>query len=126
MPEIPAVFLSDAVTERANLTSDRDRSTSRRSFLKRVSMLAALPAALPAAPLALDACRTETPQQRDTSRARAATEPAPMHNPDSRLDTVHGSGHPTTTATGPAANATFQRYDPILPPLPNERTQHLH
>ncbi|HKW46169.1 MAG TPA: multicopper oxidase domain-containing protein, partial [Gemmatimonadaceae bacterium] len=27
---------------------------------------------------------------------------------------------------GGAANTTFQRYDPILPPLPNERVQHLH
>ena len=121
MPETPAVSLSEVVTEQASLTSAREGSTSRRGFLKRMSMLAALPAA----PFALDACQTETPRQRDTARGAGASEPAALHNPDSRLDTVRGSGHPTAAATA-AANAKFQRYDPALPPLPNERVQRLH
>ena len=122
MPERAAVLLSDVVAE-ASLTSEDGPSTSRRSFLKRISMLAALPAA----PLALDACGPQPAQQQDTLHARRAPAgPVPLHNPDSRLDTVHGTQHPTTTAVGAGPNAMFQRYDPTLPPLPNDRTQHLH
>ena len=118
MPEKHDVLLSDLVDERPRLT----RQPSRRSFLKRISMLAALPAA----PLVLDACERGAPQRRDTAQGqRVPAEPAALHNPDSRLDSVHAS-HPTTATTGAAASATFQRYDPTLPPLPNERAQHLH
>jgi nitrite reductase (NO-forming) len=121
MPERAAVLLSDIVAETASLTSDAGRSTSRRGFLKRMAMLAALPAA----PLALDACGPQSAQQQDTSRPQPAPAgAAPLHNPDSRLDTLHGM-HPATTAVGAGGNATFQRYDPTLPPLPNERIQHL-
>jgi nitrite reductase (NO-forming) len=85
----------------------------------------AMLAALPAAPLALDACGPQSAQQQDTSRPQPAPAgAAPLHNPDSRLDTLHGT-HPATTAVGAGGNATFQRYDPTLPPLPNERIQHL-
>ena len=113
------VLLSELIGE---TPPDLTWLASRRGFLKRISMLAALPAA----PLVLDACERGAPQQRDTGRGqRVPAEPAPLHNPDSRLDTVH-AGHPTTATTRAAANATFQRYDPTLPPLSNERVQRLH
>lgn len=123
MPETRDVLLSDVVAETRRLTTEAAGSTNRRRFLKRLSMLAALPAAS----LALDACQREgPPQQRDTGQAeRAPAGPATTHNPDSRLDTAQ-TGHATTVTNSPAANATLQRYDPTLPPLPNERVQHLH
>lgn len=124
MPDTNAVLLSDAVAG-TDLTS-RDRpSTSRRAFLKRISLFGA---ALPAAGAVLGACSGEAARQGADTNHPASPQPAQnpaLHNPDSRLDTMH-AGHPTTAIGPGAANATFQRYDPALQPLPNERIQHLH
>ncbi len=105
--------------------------SSRRAFLRRAS---ALSLAIPGMGAALTSCSPGGERQRgDTARADTTGGRAPDHrmrNPDSKLDTVlhRPEGHPTTTtagAPGAAASAVFQRYDPTLPPLSEERTLRL-
>jgi len=101
---------------------------ARRRFLARLSSLGLI---IPAAGSALTSCTQGTPNGSDTNRrgSGATTNQQPprqaVHNPDSRLDTVHLT-HPTTSVPPGAANATYARYDPTLPPLPKQRTQTLN
>lgn len=123
MPDKQPVRLSDAAA--FDLTSRERTSTSRRAFLRSIS---ALGAALPTAGAVLGACSGEAARQGADTGHTASAQPAPnpaLHNPDSRLDAVRAA-HPTTAVGAGGAAATFQRYDPTLPPLPNERIQHVH
>jgi nitrite reductase (NO-forming) len=112
---------------------DGSRST-RREFIARAS---ALGITVPAVGAAIVACSPPDRGRADSSSARGAsgasatqgpgaTGTAGVANPDSPLDSVHRGPHPTTTAVTGQANASFQRYDPTLPPLPAERTQRIH
>ncbi len=105
--------------------------TSRRGFL---ASLSALGLVIPGVSAALSSCSSGTSgasdsARRDSGRGAAAANQQPagrvLHNPDSRLDTVHHAPGPTTT-NSPASNATYRRFDPTLPPLPTSRTQQLH
>jgi len=105
--------------------------TSRRGFL---ASLSALGLVIPGVGAALSSCSSGNPgasdsARRDSGRGATPTNQQPavggVHNPDSRLDTIHHTPGPTTTNV-PAANATYQRFDPALPPLPTSRTQRLH
>lgn len=99
--------------------------TDRRGFLTRAS---ALSLAIPGLGVALAACAPDKPAPSD-SGGRAggvATGPAdPMQhqNSNSRLDTALLKNAPqtnssaTAAALNGAANTTFHRYDPALPPL---------
>ena len=109
-----------------------DTSTSRRGFIARLSALGLV---IPGVGASLTSCSRGGPnasdsERRDSGRSQsAATQQPPVRgvrNPDSRLDTVHGAEHRTTTTAPGATNATYQRYDPTLPPLPKERTQQIH
>jgi nitrite reductase (NO-forming) len=106
--------------------------SSRRAFLRRAS---ALSLAIPGMGAALTSCKPEREAQRGASTREDTTgrgvPPHAMRNPDSKLDTaLHRPGaHPATTtagAPGTAAAAVYQRYDPTLPPLSEERTLRLH
>src|SRR3954468_9511478 len=105
--------------------------TSRRGFL---ASLSALGLVIPGVGAAWASCSRGTPGaadsgRRDSGRGTTSGSQQPanrvLHNPDSRLDTVHHAVGPTTTSA-PAGNATYQRFDPALPPLPSSRTQQLH
>lgn len=124
MPDKHPVLLSDAVAA-GDLTTRDPQSSSRRAFLRRLS---AFGAAIPAAGAVLGACSREAARPSADSSHPASPQPPQnptLQNPDSRLDTVH-AGHPSTAIGTGAASAAFQRYDPTLRPLPNERVQHLH
>jgi nitrite reductase (NO-forming) len=79
---------------------------------------------------ALVGCRTGEKPAADSSAAKAPTGSPPNQNANSKLDTALNHGPPqATSATGTgaaASSATFQRYDPALPPLSNERTLRLN
>ncbi len=105
--------------------------TSRRGFL---ASLSALGLVIPGVGAALSSCSRGAPGaadsgRRDSGRGTTSGSQQPanrvLHNPDSRLHTVHHAVGPTTTSV-PAGNATYQRFDPALPPLPSSRTQQLH
>lgn len=101
----------------------------RRHFLARLSSLGLV---IPAVGTALEACSRAAPNGTDSSRGgqqgrtSASQQPQGLHNPDSRLDTIHRGVHPTTTRATGAAGATFARFDPTVPPLPTTRTQEIH
>ncbi|HET7621914.1 MAG TPA: multicopper oxidase domain-containing protein [Gemmatimonadaceae bacterium] len=106
--------------------------SSRRAFLRRAS---ALSLAIPGLGAALTSCKPEQEAQRGATTGADTTGPGARrrtaHNPDSKLDTaLHRPGeHPTTTTAGvagTAASAVYQRFDPTLPPLSDERTLRLH
>ena len=107
------------------------RST-RRGFLTRLSALGLV---VPGVGAALSSCSRHSPNESDSARhdsgqvtTAANEQPATggVRNPDSRLDTVHRTEHRTTTTVSGAANATYQRFDPTLPPLSKQRTQQIH
>lgn len=105
----------------------RDEATGvpdRRAFLARAS---ALSLAIPGVGAALAACSQQrgaparadsAPAARGAAGAAATRQP---HNSDSRLDSavLGDRAHATTSATGAsiAADVTYHRYDPALPPL---------
>jgi nitrite reductase (NO-forming) len=116
--------------ERSTLADDHTMTPSdRRAFLARAS---ALTLAIPGIGAALAGCSPSESPTRDSagSRASAGTQPqattqgggSSVHNSDSRLDSTvlkeapHTGSSATGTATQTAANATFRRYDPVLPP----------
>jgi nitrite reductase (NO-forming) len=106
---------------------------NRRQFLAKASRLGLL---LPVAGAALEACyQGEKPSAVSKSTAQGDSTSdasiAPSHqNPDSRADTALHTAHTPSSATGPAlagaSSATFDRYDPTLPPLGSSRTLKLH
>jgi nitrite reductase (NO-forming) len=130
--------MSDFEPPRLSELIDRaplETPTDRRTFLSRAS---ALTLAIPGVGAALVGC---SPGQSDTPAADSGTQAstggaavgaaqgggAPaggtgVHNSDSRLDSavlkggVHSGSSATGTATHGAANATFHRFDPTLPP----------
>ena len=138
MREPEDTLQSSDVDTTANLTSrpsshsdTEPAETSRRGFL---ASLSALGLVIPGVGAALSGCSRGAPGASDSARgdsgrgaAAASQQPAGgvLHNPDSRLDTVHHAVGPTTTSV-PAANATYQRFDPTAPPLPTTRTQQIH
>ena len=114
-------LLSDLVGELGR------QDTSRRTFLSRASALSLAIPGLGAA--ALSACSPSGGAPGDSAGAAASggalQEP---QNANSRLDTAIVHGHEstsTTTATAQQA-APFRVYDPVLPPLSNERTLRIH
>jgi len=119
------------LTDEAGAAREELKPSTRRRFLARLS---ALGLAIPGVGTALASCSQGAPNPTDSSRpgvgrgASASQSPRAqgIHNPDSRLDTVHRGEHPTSTSLAGATDATFQRFDPALPPLPKERTQRLH
>jgi nitrite reductase (NO-forming) len=108
-------------------------SSSRRTFLTRLSALGLV---MPGVGTALTACSKGAPNASDSMRratgqgGASATTQQPgargVRNPDSRLDSASQAEHRTTTSAAGAANAAFQRFDPTVPPLSKERTQHIH
>ncbi len=102
--------------------------SSRRSFLARASALTLVAPGLGAAVLA--GCTTGADKTGDSSKPQAASSDSARHpvNADSRLDTALAGGHTGTTgASMSAASAPpFQRFDPTLPPLTNEKAHRLH
>ncbi|HVX42014.1 MAG TPA: multicopper oxidase domain-containing protein [Gemmatimonadaceae bacterium] len=108
-------------------------TTDRRTFLTRASALTLM---IPAAGAALTACSPSGSSSGDTAHAHPAQDtaagPPRPHNSDSRLDSslLKGEHHAGTSATGTAAqgaaNVTFHRCDPALPPLPTGNHLQLH
>ena len=104
--------------------------TDRRAFLARAS---ALSLAIPGLGAALAACGPAgsdgAPDTSASGRAPKSAAPAgtsgtlPGHNSDSRLDSAvlkggdHSGSSATPDATRGAAQVTFRRFDPALPPL---------
>jgi nitrite reductase (NO-forming) len=127
MPDSEAAHLSDLLA----------RPATRRDFITRAS---ALSLAIPGVGAALAACAPNGGDHGDSSAA--ATRPAgataqgaqaPLtHNSDSRLDSAVLKGQPHTgssathEATEHAAQATYHRIDPALPPLPAGNRLQLH
>ena len=113
------------------LLSELLAPTDRRAFLTRASALGAVIGGS-----ALVGCREEAGEKGATQGgattgarpARAAAGAATQQNPDSRLDTLHGTaGHTGSSATGAGGQPVpYRRYDPTLPPLSTERTLRLH
>jgi nitrite reductase (NO-forming) len=95
----------------------------RRGFIAHASTLSMIVGGV-----ALVGCTTDRAPSPDTS-AQQQTLPG-AQNSNSRLDTAmradHGPSSATTASTQGAANATFQRFDPALPPLPAGNTVRLH
>jgi nitrite reductase (NO-forming) len=105
-----------------------EASSTRRAFLSDIGTLG-----FAVGGAALVGCRTQSPEQRDSTKASAAPDEAGRHqNADSKLDSsLHKNAPPgnLSSATGASAgpaNVPFQRYDPTLPPLSSERTLQLH
>jgi len=115
------------------------RSATRRDFITRAS---ALSLAIPGVGAALVSCAPNGGKSDSTAAtARPAAGGATAagsqdkllhHNSDSRLDSTllkgkHGNGSSAThEATEHAAQATFHRYDPALPPLAKSNRLQLH
>lgn len=98
-----------------------DSVSSRRIFVQRASLLSL---AIPAGGLTLAACTTE---RKPAAAAHDTTEPqhprVTSHNPDSKLDSsLHVPERDATHAPGGVVAATFDRFDPSLPPLSVSRT----
>jgi len=120
IPEIPTLsrLLTDAQT--------------RRTFLRS----SALSLVIPAAGASFTSCsQGGSPQGGQTGDStKAGSHPASNlpHNSDSRLDSavLKGEHRAGTSATGTAAqgaaNVTYKRFAPELPPLPTTGTQQLH
>jgi nitrite reductase (NO-forming) len=132
------VLGSPGLTDQAQLLSDAlGRPTSRRAFLARASTLSL---AVPGLGAALAACSTEKREEGQAGRrGEGATGAAAgsgngrrVHNSDSRLDSAvledehHGGTSATGGAAQGAANATFHRFAPELPPLPTGGVQRIH
>ena len=108
--------------------------SDRRAFLTRAS---ALSLAIPGLGAALAACAPGKPGLADSTQgavrnATGATDPMQHQNSNSRLDTAlqknapHTNSSATPGAMNGAANATFHRFDPALPPLPTGGRVQLH
>jgi nitrite reductase (NO-forming) len=131
MPDLEAPRLSDILA----------RQATRRAFITRAS---ALSLAIPGVGAALTACSPNGKEHGDrddsaAARRQAGTAPAAQgseapltHNSDSRLDSAVLKGQPHTgtsathEATERAAQATYHRVDPALPPLPAGNRLQLH
>ena len=94
----------------------------RRTFISHASSLG-----LAIGGTALTGCTTQQGSSVDGQGAQGRTG-AHHQNADSRLDTSLAHPPAPTSATGAASaqNASFQRFDPTLPPLPAARTIDLH
>lgn len=129
--DIPRLRLSE-LTPGSLLGGLRARTT-RREFLAG--------AATASASAVLAACGRSGTQAADTSHGSAGTtanaaanaaagaERPHIQNPDSREDTsLHHEmpGSSATKGTGVAANVSFRRFDPTLPPVSATRTTRLH
>lgn len=104
----PTVPLLSDILERV------ERRFSRRRFL----------ASVPVAAAAAAACNPRAGQQPATD----AQTPTGTFNSSSRLDTaiVQGEHSPLTSAQGDPSQYEYRRYDPVLPPLPDQRTHQVH
>lgn len=105
MPQPTVPLLSE-------LIAGFEKRLNRRRFL----------AGIPVAAAAAAACNPRREQAEDGAQS-------PTFNSDSRLDTAlvgRGEHGPTTSATGDPASIPLRRYDPVLPPLPEERTHRVH
>ena len=116
-------LLSELLSPPALLSGTSDR----RAFLSRAS---ALTLAIPGLGAALAACTTESAATRDSAAAREAgasvaaggADDPRLQNSNSRLDTAvlkdapHANTSASATSASAAANTTFHRYDPALPP----------
>jgi nitrite reductase (NO-forming) len=75
-------------------------------------------------------CRADDAAKSDSGAPKTQGTAAPNQNANSKLDTALNHGPPAATsatgATASAQSAVFQRYDPTLPPLSNERTLRLN
>lgn len=105
--------------ERAPLLSDLiHEPSSRRRFLARTAAAGAIAAA---------ACAR--PEQESGSAAAGDSARSRTFNSDSRADTTLDLDHRRsshTSAVAAADAAPYRRYDPVLPPLSQERTLRLH
>ena len=145
MSDVTPPRLSDLVA-RADAPPDRERGapadgpaqplvlgpavtspTSRRSFLARAS---ALSLALPGVGAALTACSPGAGGEGDSAVAGQGTAAPSSPNANSRLDTAlahpdHGGSSIVPGATVGADSVPLRRYDPVLPPLSDQRTLRL-
>ena len=96
--------------------------TDRRGFLTQASTLTMIVGGA-----TLVGCATE---QRPAGDSATSADPQQAQNANSRLDTAirttHSPSSATTASTQGGANATFQRFDPALPPLPTGSTIRLN
>ena len=145
-PRQPLVAMTDHDVPRLSELDDRatlETITDRRTFLSRAS---ALTLAIPGVGAAIVGCSpsgSDATARRATDSAKgaapaaapaagAAQGGAAVHNSDSRLDSAvlknggHTGSSATGTATQGAANATFHRYDPTLPPAATGGRVQLH
>lgn len=123
---------NDAHPAHGGSASVNDNRASRRDFLARLS---ALGLAIPGVGSALASCSRGAPNASDSLRRGGTAVGAPttrqqpgargVHNPDSRLDSVRAQHGPLTQVSG-GANATYQRFDPTVPPPPKTRRQQIH
>jgi nitrite reductase (NO-forming) len=93
----------------------------RRGFITQASALSMIVGGV-----ALAGCAPDQRPATDTAHPGAPD----AQNANSRLDTAMPANHAPSSATSAstqgAANATFQRFDPALPPLPSGNTIKLH
>ena len=109
--------------------------TDRRGFLAKAS---ALSLAIPGIGAAIASCSPNAGARDSTQRAAAAgaatgrSDSLDLHNSNSRLDSAvlkdpgHGTSSATPGAVQGAQNATYRRWDPTLPPLPQGGRVQLH
>jgi nitrite reductase (NO-forming) len=132
----PESTLSDPTVP---LLSDLTERSDRRAFLARAS---ALSLAIPGMAAALTACSPDGTSSSDTtqgaarppaSTTTAASDDSLRHrNSDSKLDSAllkggrHGNSSATGEATTGAQSAKFSRFDPVLPPPPQNNRLELH
>jgi nitrite reductase (NO-forming) len=116
--------MADALPTLSELS---DRPATRREFLIKSSVLAAL------APLALSACGPDESEHKTrgsiNSNASVPPQAGPgtaVRNPDSKLDTGgHANIHQATAAPAKGQTVAFHQFDPALPPVARERTTRL-
>ncbi len=104
----PGVPLLSDILERV------EKRFSRRKFL----------AGLPVAAVAATACNPRAGQD----QSPGGTQDPGAFNSSSRLDTavVHRDHAPITSIEGNPADYEYHRYDPVLPPLSDQRTHQVH
>jgi len=136
MPDKVPPLLSDLLATDADVL---DAPSGRRTFLTRAS---ALSLAIPGLGAALTACAPGGTGTRDSAQAGtgrggpggavAGADSLRHQNSNSKLDSAvlkgapHGNSSATPDATRGAERATFRRYDPALPPLPEGGRLQLH
>lgn len=110
----------------SDLLTRSEDPTSRRGFLGKSALSLVVGGA------ALSACQQDGTAEQGRRAADSARRTMALQNPDSKLDTTlhkHAPLHEPSSATPgtvTASPAPYKRYDPMLPPLSNQRTLRLN